>query len=120
MLTHQAQNAFHQLIPAQVVQLTQRNSATQVGITVRVTSGTAKWTFPGDFNRKHGDPAGQDSPPGGQNFTWPKARIRDGRFHSAFDARRERPAAFIFVLLAPIVESNTFGKPVHAVTSPSP
>ena len=39
VLAHQPQNAFHQLIPAQVAQFTQRDSAAQMRVAVGITSG---------------------------------------------------------------------------------
>jgi hypothetical protein len=52
-------------------------------IPVRITSGTAERTLARDLNRQHGDPAGQDSPPGCKHLTWSKTWVRDGWTHTA-------------------------------------
>src|SRR5690242_7628961 len=90
---HQAQNALHQRISAQVVQLTQCDSAAQVPVSIGVASGTAQRTLPRDLDGKHRNPAAQHPAPGGKHPSPRQTRVWRNRGHLPQDARTARRVA---------------------------
>src|SRR5689334_7599173 len=96
VFAHQAQHSFHQFVSTQIAQFTQRDSASQMRITIRVASGAAQRTLSGDLDRKHGDSTHENPAPCREDLTRSKARVWQSSAHTAFDALAERQAAFIF------------------------
>jgi hypothetical protein len=83
---NQVEDAFDQLISAEVVKFSQRDSIAEVSLSVGVASRTAQRTFTSNLNGKQRNAAAQNPPPGTHQVAGSKTGSRYYRLHSDLDA----------------------------------
>ena len=75
VLAHETQHAVDERVAAQIVELAERGFAAEVRIAVGITARAGERTFARDFDREHGNFAGENISPRGENFALGNAGI---------------------------------------------
>ncbi len=76
MLADEIDDAVDESVAAKIVELPKSGFAAEMRVAVGITAGTGERTFASDFDGEHGDFAGEDVAPGGQDFALGYARVR--------------------------------------------
>ena len=81
VLADEIDDAVDESVAVEIVELSKSGFAAEVRVAVGVTAGTGERTFASDFDGEHGDFAGENIPPGRENFALGEAWIRSGGRH---------------------------------------
>ena len=69
-------DAVDESVAAKIVELPKSGFAAEMRVAIGVTAGTGERTFASDFDGEHGNFAGKNIAPGGQDFALGYARVR--------------------------------------------
>jgi len=81
VLADKIDDAVDESVAAKIVEFSEGGFAAEVRIAIGITAGTGERAFASDFNREHGDLAGENISPGRENFALSDARVRSGGEH---------------------------------------
>ena len=76
VLADEIDDTVDESVAAEIVELPKSGFAPEVRIAIGITAGTGERAFASDFNGEHGDFAGENISPGGENFALGDARVR--------------------------------------------
>ena len=68
VLAHEIEHASNKSVAAEIAESLERDAAAQVRVSIGVTSRAAERALPRDLDRKHGDVAGENSAPSGEDL----------------------------------------------------